>query len=225
MNFLQLCQRVRQEAAITGSGPATVADRTGMEKKVVDWVVQAWLEIQGAREGWNFLQKEKTFNLTIGQDAYTASAAGISNLDEWVEGSARLYDPSIGVSDEVWLPHKEWSKWRPTYRLGSQTANRPVVTSISPSNQFVFGPKPDAAYTVTVDYLGLPVTLADDEDVPAISSNLHMIIVHKALMYYGTHEDAPEVLQGATYHYGILMSAMERKYLPEISIGAEAIGE
>jgi len=35
MNFLQLAQRVRQEAGISGDGPVSVVNQTGEMKRVV----------------------------------------------------------------------------------------------------------------------------------------------------------------------------------------------
>ncbi|RLC09555.1 MAG: hypothetical protein DRI24_21580, partial [Deltaproteobacteria bacterium] len=64
MNFLQLCKRLRQEAGLTGSGPSTVVDQTGISKQIVDWVNTAYVDVLSQHANWHFMQDDFSFNTT-----------------------------------------------------------------------------------------------------------------------------------------------------------------
>ncbi len=42
MNFLSLCQRLRSEARIPGTGPSSVTGQTGELAKIVEWITTAY---------------------------------------------------------------------------------------------------------------------------------------------------------------------------------------
>ena len=72
LNFLQLCQKLRQEAGISGSGPLTTVNQTGELYRVVDWVQQSYNDIQEKHDDWNFLRFTFNLPLTIGQSVYSS---------------------------------------------------------------------------------------------------------------------------------------------------------
>ena len=55
MNFLELCQRVRQDAGVSGEGPTAVTGQSGILSRIVSWVKQANNEIQLKNKDWRFL--------------------------------------------------------------------------------------------------------------------------------------------------------------------------
>ena len=55
MTFLELCQTVRQEVGLSGTGPTTVVSQEGQLKVVVDFVIEADHQVQGLWSDWNFL--------------------------------------------------------------------------------------------------------------------------------------------------------------------------
>jgi mannitol/fructose-specific phosphotransferase system IIA component len=58
-----------------------------------------------------------------------------------------------------------------------------------------------------------------DTDVPGIPENLHMVIVYKAMEYYGLFESAGEVLQRARVGFSSLRGQLEREQLPSVYLG------
>ncbi len=61
-----------------------------------------------------------------------------------------------------------------------------------------------------------------DGDMPDMPPNLHMLIVYKAMIYYGLYEAASEVLGRGELQYNILMAQLERRELPGITMGTFA---
>lgn len=103
-NFLQLCQKLRQEAGIAGNGPLTTVGQSGELGRLVDWIQQGYNDIQEKHEDWDFLRYDFSLPLTIGQSIYPRNINGtnpsdttsyplsnIVDLANWREDSLRCY--------------------------------------------------------------------------------------------------------------------------------------
>ena len=57
MNYLELCRRARRECGIAGAetDPTAVTSQVGEYRRLVDWVSEAWTEIQGRHTDWRWL--------------------------------------------------------------------------------------------------------------------------------------------------------------------------
>ena len=55
MTFLELCQTVRSEVGISGTGPTTVIGQEGQLLSIVNFTAEADFLIQGLWLDWNFL--------------------------------------------------------------------------------------------------------------------------------------------------------------------------
>lgn len=222
MNFLQLAQSLRQECGVAGTGPTTTAGQVGQAKKLVDWTNQAWLEIQGKHDTWGFMREPFSFEIAQGVDSTTPATAGLSDLRYWHRDTFRCYKTALGFEDEQWLVEWEYQTFRNTYRFNQQRTlqGRPMVFAINPNAKaLLLGPLPDAAYTIVGEYQTLPASLSGDEDVPSLPTHLHMLIVYKAMEYYGLFESAPEVLSRGQQQYNALMSQLEREQLEVVYLG------
>jgi hypothetical protein len=51
------------------------------------------------------------------------------------------------------------------------------------------------------------------------SEALHLVIVYKAMQFYGLYEAAPEVLMRGNTEFSRLMNQLEREQLEEVSLG------
>jgi hypothetical protein len=220
MTFLELAQRVRQECGVAGTGPASVVGQSNEARRIVDWTAQAWMEIQGLHDMWNFMQGEFSCNIAISQDEITLANAGVAaDHRRWKTDTFRIYRTADGVADDSWLVEWGYDTLRDTYRFGQQTPGRPVVFSIRPRDRAILlGPAADVAYTVYGEYQKRPVLMTADADVPSIREHHHVAIVYKAMEYYALYESASEVLERARRGYSVSLTAMEREELPDISI-------
>ena len=82
MDFLSLCQRMRQECGISGSGPTTVVGQSGNLQRIVDWVNTAWIDIQTTNQDWGWMRASASFTTVSGQATYalgTGTGTGLIN--------------------------------------------------------------------------------------------------------------------------------------------------
>ena len=221
MNFLQLAQRLRQECGIAGTGPQSVINQSNEARRLVDYVADAWVEIQKLHDAWLFMRAEWTSDIAANAAQITLADAGIADtFKKWDTETLRCFRTSIGSADDMWLVEWDWPVFRDTYRFGQQVPGRPVVFAVKPADKSLqLGPAADVAYTVYGEYWKRPVRLALDADVPAVPDDHHMTIVYKAMEYYGLYESASEVLERGRRGYGAGLTSLEREYLPDICIG------
>lgn len=204
MNFLQLCQRLRQEVGGTGSGPSTVLNQSGESRLYVDWINQAWKEIQSDRLEWRFMWSQGSVTLQAGTQIH-ALPADLKSLD----GESLLLDGSrIGLLD--------YSVFRNNYRTSH--SGKPTECTILPNGQLKTNTVPDQAYTLSFDYWAKPVSLSENADVPTLPEEYHMLIVYKAMQYYAGYENAGEVYQDGRIRYEEMLPDVELTQLPAMTL-------
>jgi len=69
------------------------------------------------------------------------------------------------------------------------------------------------------EYQRSPTGLVADSDTPDLPEHLHMIIVYKAMQYYGMFESASEVIARGEGMFRSLSSQLDREQLPSITLG------
>lgn len=228
--FLQLCSLLATRSGSVGDAPAAVTGQTGRQAKCVDWVMNAWTTIQSDSTDWDWMQAEiSAVALTIDDMSYSGSDLGIStrfaafrgdrDVDGLVYRPWTIYDNSIGQSDETPLREIPYAQWRTSYDRGSHTSQRPGVYALAPDNSIRFGPKPDKAYRVRGEYRKTPQVLAANADEPELPARFHDIIVWRAIMLIGGHDEATEAYNQAAQKYGEMMLALQRECLPAINLG------
>ena len=228
MNYLELCQRLRQESGVPGTGPASTVDQTGFDKKIVDWIATAYGHIQSLHQTWRFLRQDFEFNTVASQREYSVSDASITNLSRWKineYGDIRMYLAATGISDEQYIDFVHWDDYRFAYLIGnSRTAEgRPSIVTITPDNNLDFFHVPDAVYTVKGEYWQTPDVFSGNTDEPIIPSRFHMAIVWKALMYYGAYDAADERYSHGQNEYKIMKKRLEFDQLPKITFGGPLV--
>lgn len=201
--------------------------QTGMYAKLVNWTNDAWVEIQGMHDNWNWMREPFTFETVASTGNYdpnsvtnTVTGNPMTDLRYWWKDTFRCQKKSIGVQDEQWLVEWEYQVFRNTYRFNVQVNGRPVVFAIMPNDKKVMlGQIPDDIYQISGEYQILPVSMTANTDTPALPTHLHLAIVYKAMEYYGLYEAAPEVLSRGTTQFSRLRNQLEREQLPELYLG------
>ncbi len=222
MTFLQLCQSLRQEAGIAGTGPITVMGQSGELGMVVSWIAQAYQEIQDRRANWDFLRNNFSFNTTTGQAKYPRST--VINLAEWKRDSLRIYLTTAELADEQWLRFVHWDKFRDTRLRGAaQTVTgRPIEFSLDPQKVVVMYPVPDNTYTINGEYYATAHVMALDTDVP-LFDRFHMAIVYNALMRYAAYISDPSTYARGQHDYAIQIGKLERSWQQEVCFGSTLV--
>lgn len=233
MTFLQLCQRMAAECGVSGT-LTTTAGQQGSLQRIINWVNQAWLELQLEHDDWGFMKSSVLLGagcsfVTVAGKAYYplgsgAGTVGIAaaNFGKWDEKSFRLFTTANGFNDEWFLDDIPFSTWRNSYMLGAMrnVQTRDTVVAIGPNQEVCLGPPPNGLYTVNADYWIAPTQMAADGDVPAnLPAQYHMIIVYKGMQYYAAYEAAPEVEARGTSGYARMLAQLEAIYGPKIYFG------
>lgn len=213
MNRLELVNSLIELADITNTPLTTTLSQTGVNLRVVNWITQAWVDIQNAERYWNFMLKDLSFTTTSSQ-SYTLENMGCGTSDTHPlktldRESLRIYLTASGVGDEQYLDWMDWQDFRDVYLFGTRQTGRPSCFSQDPATKSVyFNSAPGTGYTVVGRYWRTAVRLAADADEPACPSDYHMAIVYRALSKYAGFEAAPEVKSEAAENYAALMQAL-----------------
>ena len=221
MNFLALCQRLRQEAGLSGTGPTTVAGQVGEMKRVVDWVAEAYNDIQTARTTWRFLRNDFSFETTAAEQDYTPAEAGITDLADWIKRDIKIYSTASGVNTERWLEYELWNFFKAYYMFGSHRTQTgwPTVITVNPDNNLYLWQIPNDEFTVSGEYYQTADIMTEDADVPIFPARFHMDIVWRGLMFYGAYAGAAEKYTHGNNEHGKKFRELEIDQLDEPSWG------
>ncbi len=218
MDFLSICQRLRQEAGLSGVGPASVLSQTGEMKRVVDWVTAAYQDIQDLHATWRFLREDFSFSTIASVQDYTPAAVSLTDFASWVKEDIRIYE---SVSDESQLEYYPWLIFRKSFYFGSNrtVTGRSTVVTVRPDNTLTLWQIPSSIYTVNGEYYKSAQEMSGNADVPVLPSRFHMMIVWKALMHYGAYAGADEKYAHGNNQYKSLLPLLEMDQLEDLTYG------
>jgi len=219
MTFLQLCQAVRREAGISGSGPTTVVSQVGEMGKIVEWVLMAYRDIQIINPTWNFLRNDFSFSTIAATSNYLPTAVSLDELSQWDIDGVRSYLTSTGVAGERRLDPVSWERLREVRLFGTITSGPPVEFAIRPNKAIVLWPTPDAVYTITGEYWRRPQTMTSNTDEPLIKDAYQMGIVWLAVKFYAADQGAAELYSTASINFAKILNRLEGDQLPSVTFG------
>lgn len=199
--YLNLCQRLIEEAGISGT-LASVVNQTGEQKRVVEWIKRATTELEGKWFDWNFLHTFSTINLIVGVRDYPAPA----DHNSWDTATAVIPADSMPLVFEQWVRKKT----DPTQAV----AGDPYMFTVLPSQAVRFYDTPSTVAAVTIEYWKIPTILVNNTDEPAMPEQFRDIIVWKALQYYANYESADEVKAQALENFTDRLDQLESRELP-----------
>lgn len=226
MNFLQLINRTRVECGVSGaSTPLTsVTGLTGEAARIASWVNTAWVDLQTLKEDWQWMREGFQFNTVAEQQIYTPAETGVgATFGNWKRDSFRVSSVGQQYKDEQLTNYMDWTTFRNLYIYANMryTYARPVVVSIDPDKNLAFGSVPDQPYVIVGEYYIMPTEFSAATDAPPATfpDRFHMLIVYRAMMYYGGYESASEVYQRGELEHKRLMSRMAIDQLPTLVSG------
>lgn len=235
MNRLSLCQRAMVECGASGSMTTTIG-QTGELLRFVQWVDQAWEELQTEHDDWGWMRSSQilgggqgmSFATVAGTATYPlGSGAGttgvlLANFTKWDRDTFRSYTTSVGTNDEMVLDEVAYDTWRDGYMIGALRTQqtRPFIFAIAPNETVCLGPPPNSLYTITGDYFIAPTTMVADIDTPTgLPAQHHLAIVYKMMMAYSGYEAASEVYQRGDAGYRDHKRQLEFIKLPQVRTG------
>ncbi len=231
MDRLALCQRLASECGSSATLTTTIS-QTGENARFVNWLDQAWLELQTKHDDWTFMRSSNqlgagaTFATVDGQASYPlgtgVGTVGIlaANFGKWDPYSFRNYTTTVGTQNESHLDWIPYDSWRDAYMFGANRSvkTRPVAVAIGPDNSVCLGPASNGLYTVIGDYYTAPTAMAADTDTPTgLPAQFHMLLVYGGMEYYAAFEAAPEVQQRGQIGRNRMLKQLEALRAPQIS--------
>lgn len=208
MTFLELCNRVRQESGISGTGPITVVNQQAILQKVVEWVRQADIDIQSLHTDWNFLWRMADATITADTRIYDRAALGLFDMAEVKEFSINN-NPLTFMSWELFKQHG--------YHVMPDKL-KPENYTYRPDGLIMVFPVPDANYTAVIEYSKQVVPMELNDDVSPIPERFHKAIWQKALTYYASHEEDNMLFQVHTQRFDNTMDELAASELPEMTV-------
>lgn len=221
LTYLQLCNRLVEKAGITGGTLSSVVGQQGESARVVNWINEAYLNIQELHRDWLWMQADVSFQTAPNQGAYTPAQIGLTDFASWVDDSFRSYLTSAGTPAEQFLQPMDYPDFRDVYLFGAQRTqfNQPEVLAVGPDKSLIFGPVPDAqGYTITGKYYRAPSDLVGNASVPLLPARFHMLIVYEAMKSYGLYEAASETIAEGERQYNRMLQRLTMDQLPEFGI-------
>ena len=209
MNFLTLVQELHRESGSGGTAPSTLSGLRGENLRLKKWVEQANNFIQQEYTDWKFLWGQHTLTTQAGTSTYAPllTSGHISPASQIGE-----YDRETFFLDGDQIPVVNY--------LDVKSENRETATGtpwravIMPNDAIRLDNTPDGEYALQFDYWASPVSLVLEDDEPVFPVRFHRAIIGKALMYYGTYENAPEILQQGQIIFTDYFTALEADQLP-----------
>ena len=209
MTFLELCQTVRQEVGVSGTGPTTVLSQAGQLKVIVDFVAASDFEIQVLWEDWDFLWAQYSSTLATGVKEPVLQKP--TDLGTW---DTRSFYLNYTTDDSTHLTPFSYVDWRTDFRQGTQTNMVPSYAVVQPDQNIFVDPPPDGAFTITADYWKTPTLMAANATVSPIPVQFHRIIVARAKTMWAEREEAPDILISASAEYADILDKLESSQLP-----------
>lgn len=221
--YLQLCQdTARDSGTVTGTKPVSVLNQTGRELKVVNFVREAWVQIQNERNDWRWMRKEFSGALIAEAPAYTYASFSITDFGSWVEEKDLIINlPAIGRADDskvAWLPFEDW---KAQYDFGGQTSNRPQHWTVRPyDGALLLGPTPAVIYNIRGPYRRATQEMTADADTPDMPAQFHNGVKWKALVLLNSGDEAALPVAYCQDQLTIYTDKLEKAQLDGIDVGA-----
>lgn len=187
-------------------------------KRVADWISSAYEDIQNLHATWRFLRDDFSFSTIADTQDYTPAAVNLISFASWVKEDIRIYS---ALSDEQFLEYHPWEIFRQAYFIGTQRTQtgRPTIVTVKPNNALALCQIPDAVYTVNGQYYKAAQVMSANDDTPVIPVRHRMIIVWRALTYYGAYAGADEKHAHGSNEYKKLLFALQHDQLENMTYG------
>jgi hypothetical protein len=243
VTFLELTRKLASESGTihsqAGTLPATTSGAVNRERKTAEWIRDAHVELQIARNDWKWMRGEFYVDTVASQQRYdgatdafdeTSGLAIGTRFGSWVyhsnpsyDSGITLYDTTIGRSDEGTLCFLDWDLAYTTRLRGTQNEKKPTAFTIDDGGQLVLMDTPDSGdYRARGRYMKSPVIwdLATDGNLePEFPEAYHLLIVEIAFMLLERFDEHGPRLPLIQMRKSALFRALERSQLPQFSFG------
>jgi len=210
MTYLEICKKV--DVLFGSQGVFTsVTTTNGFQALIVQFVQNAWDNIQASRRHWDFYHTTVNFSTVIDQIDYTLAEVfgiGVDNpVENWI--TDRFIRANFSTLDYV--PYDNWIVEDHT------NAREPIYFTNHPNLEtegFLSFDKPDDVYTYTLHYFRKPQQLANNTDIPICPPEHHDAIVFQALTDLAAHFGNNDIYSTASVRANQLYNNLLRSQNP-----------
>lgn len=233
ISYLELVRKLAREVELTSSAaiPTDVTTQTGQLLRMVEWVRDAYSDIQLRHDAWRWMRKSFTLTTTPSDGTYESGDAiddetglPISRFRFWwahdQSNPFKCYLQSSGIGTQYWLSWLCWEDFNYLYNIGTQNPSMPAHVSVDNDDNLRIGPKPLGVCVVTGDYQRDNQILTAAADEPEMPTDYHGLIWRWAMKKYGANSVAAEIYARADDEATRTMRALERRQLPMIGLAA-----
>ena len=208
--YVELCQKFRKLVGISGIGPASVINQSGMNEKITIWVADADEFVQRVWEDWNFLiEPKKIITATEGIATFTLADLSITDLAKWRKssfvrnpGTANYQKLLYDMSFEDYLTSEE-------YLAEEVTGEIYRVIIRSSDDAVIFYPTPASNTTVWASYYKTVTRMSANTSTTPIPARFEDIILYRAKMSYAEHIEDASLYQIAKLDYDKVLAELE----------------
>ena len=210
-SFLQICQDFRQEAGLAGTGPASVKSQVGMDKKIVDWIRNAWINLQESQRTWRFMWKgDGSITCIADIRSYDPVSLGFDVRNVIYES---VTCRASGTQVRIPLSYIPYNQFKTQCLNLQPVTGRPTIFTWSPDNKLMLHPIPSSDFVVEFEYYRNPQELTENTDVPIMPSRYHRVLVYLALTHYAVHDDAITIYQDSKVQASKLLDSLHADQL------------
>lgn len=241
MDFLKLVKRLATETGTeleskidsVAIPPATAyGETTEHRTRLIQWIQQAWLEIQEDQEDWNWMVQTAQMSMVRGQVSYNIGEIVNIGCEEVIYDHLR---PWVATLDYryIWMvdgstdrPNPQMCYYVPTEQFFGEV-DRYNDQSFGPASRYSIDRKGDIHfdstpqtddYHIEFEFKALPQELLLDTDVPKLPLKFHMLIVYKAMQYYAAFDEAATQYNRASKLYRDWMNKLRMAELKEYTL-------
>ncbi len=214
--FLELAQNTRVISGMQGTGPSSVVNQQGIEAVLVQFVKDAYIDVQNLREDWKWMEGSRSFSTQAGKDTYT-----LFDLFGTTTPSLKKYQyDSFVIADntghKTYLQYLERNALESMY-MNDTTKDMPGFFTEDPSTGYiVLKPIPSDAYAITFRYQKAPEILSTDAQIPLLPVAFHNLILYKAVEKLSAYLGSPQIYRAYAVDAAKMMAQLMRNELPKM---------
>lgn len=227
MNYLQLVQKAVRKSGAKITVPTTVVGQTGIAGMFVEWVADAWKDIQLERLGifWR-VDRDVSFNLVASDFEYVVDS-------DYESINLRSVTCHLSNENETPVTWRTYDYYRTQVDRVDRQEGKPQYFTFSPDNLWIFWPTPDDTYTIKYDGIRV-VQVFDSEDSAGagtsdvlqptgLQSSYHDAIVWQAIMNYALHFEDGSKLSEAQIKFKPYKKYFEERFMPTVTVDTTAM--
>lgn len=228
MNFLQLVKKTVRKSAATIAVPTTVVGQTDIQALFVEWVQDAWKDIQMERLGLTWrTDLDQSLSLVSGTYEY-GIGSGLESIN------LNSLTCHLSNESESKIYHQTYTYYQREIDRVVRASGKPKYFTLAPDDDnLIFWPNPDAAYTVLYEGIKDIEELDSTDDAGAGTSDLivpaglkviyHDAIVWQAVMSYAMHFEDGSKLAEAKIKFRPYKKYFEERFMPIVTLNTSAL--